>query len=88
MTLTDDELKEIAQAQARWGPQPGEIYRHYKGGLYVVTARSLKEDTLEPLVTYRGNAHGTHWTRFLANFVEDVFDQGGGVTPRFSRVED
>lgn len=34
-------------------PFVGEIYRHYKTGkLYVVTGRSIMEDTMEQLVTY------------------------------------
>lgn len=70
--LSDDQLKDLAQQQAVGGPQVGEIYRHYKGGLYVIVARSIKEDTLEPLVTYRSNAKGTFWTRTLANFTEEV----------------
>lgn len=49
-------------------PQPGETYRHFKGGLYEIVARSLREDTLEPLVTYRSLEDGECWTRTLENF--------------------
>lgn len=87
--MTDDELKQIAQEQSHFGPQPGQIWRHFKGGLYSIVCRSVKEDTLEPLVTYHGNAHGTNWTRTLANFTEVLCHSaeypGGG--PRFKRVE-
>lgn len=92
--LTDDELKERAQDANTVGPRAGEIYRHYKGGLYVVTSRPLREDDLEPLVVYRSNARGTYWARTAVNFTEIVPDGGRdkdgfpmGV-PRFTRVEE
>ncbi len=50
-------------------------YTHYKGGKYEIRALSLKEDTLEPLVTYQSLAYGYCWTRTLNNFLEEV----GGV---------
>ena len=42
-TLSDDEMKDLAQRQTTGGPQPGEVWRHYKGGFYVIVARSLQE---------------------------------------------
>lgn len=88
--MSDDEAKRLAQEQSHFGPQPGQIFRHYKGGLYTIVARSVKEDTLEPLVTYLSNRHGTNWTRTLANFEERLCHsleyQGGG--PRFKRIKD
>jgi hypothetical protein len=87
MALSDDELKDLAQRQAAGGPQPGEVYRHYKGGIYSIVARSIQEDTLEPLVTYHSNLKGTNWTRTLANFTETV-DWGGKPGPRFMRIGD
>jgi hypothetical protein len=87
MALSDDELKDLVQRQAAGGPQEGEIYRHYKGGRYAIVARSLMEDTLEPLVTYFSESKGTYWTRTLANFTETV-DWGGKLGPRFMRIGD
>ena len=63
-------------------PQPGQRYRHYKGGEYLIVATSLAEDTLEPLVAYRSVQHGTVWTRTLVNFLELV-----DSNPRFSLIE-
>lgn len=64
----------------------GQIYRHYKGGLYTVVAVGLKEDTLEPMVAYHSNAKGTTWVRTLANFREKVeLDDGWSVVRRFER---
>jgi hypothetical protein len=64
-------------------PCPGDVYRHYKGGLYAVVAVALAEDTLAPLVVYRSNAKGTTWARTLHNFREMVGDHH-----RFTRVLD
>ncbi len=83
MSLSESELKDLAQQQATGGPQPGEIYRHYKGGLYTVVCMSIKEDTLELLVTYHSNKKRTIWTRTVANFCEDVNGR-----PRFQRETD
>jgi hypothetical protein len=52
--------------------EPGQIFQHYKGGLYVVVALSIKEDTLEPMITYRSNKKRTYWTRTIANFLEMI----------------
>jgi hypothetical protein len=68
--LGDDDLKDLAQRQATGGPQPGEVYRHYRGGIYSIVARCIKEDTLEPLVVYHSNKEGTNWARTLADFTE------------------
>lgn len=87
----EDKLKAIAQDGNVGGPEVGSVWRHYKGGLYVVVARSIKEDTLEPLVTYRSNARGTFWTRTLANFMEELpfaANDPDAAFPRFHREED
>jgi hypothetical protein len=89
--LSDDDLKDLAQRQATGGPQPGEVYRHYKGGIYSIVARAVKEDTLEPLVIYHSNKKGTNWARTLANFTElvPVHDEIGiRHVPRFTRLGD
>lgn len=85
--MTEDQLKAVAQAQETGGPQPGEEYEHYKGGRYVVVARALREDTLEPVVVYRSLLKGFTWTRTLANFTETVTVYPGPAVPRFVRIE-
>lgn len=76
--------KDIAQAtQCGGSPKAGEIYRHYKGGLYTVLARAIHEATHEPLVIYQSNVHGYIWARTLANWSERVQDR-----PRFTRVSE
>ena len=34
-------------------PNPGEIYRHYKGNVYQVLGVGLHTETLEELVVYK-----------------------------------
>jgi hypothetical protein len=84
---SDDDLKDLAQKQATGGPQPGEVYRHYKGGIYSIVARAIKEDTLEPLVIYHSNLKQTNWARTLENFTEAV-EVDGKPCPRFARLPD
>jgi hypothetical protein len=94
--LTDADLKDLARRQAEGGPQPGQVFRHYKGGIYTVVARAVKEDTLEPLVVYRSDERGTVWARTLADFtevcdVEMTAQDGSRYTARvkrFTRLED
>jgi hypothetical protein len=74
--LTDKQITEITLQDL---PRVGSRWRHYRGGLYEVVAVSLKEDTLEPLVTYRSLLKGLcwSWTRTFANWQEAV--EVGGV---------
>lgn len=90
-----DDPKDAAQAHLdSLGIRPGAIYRHYKGGLYTVVCASLKEDTLEPMITYRSNEKGACWTRTADNFLDLVFTQDGQkgdvvpAEPRFQRVRE
>lgn len=62
-------------------PHVGDRYRHYKGGEYEVVMRSIDENTLTHLVTYRSVERGSVWTRTLANWNELVDGK-----PRFERI--
>jgi hypothetical protein len=86
--LTDDELKTKAQAALKGAPKVHSVWKHYKGGVYTVVAVSLKEDTLEPLVTYRSNKRGTYWSRTMKSFLEHLETSPGAVSPRFRQVPD
>jgi hypothetical protein len=82
----DVDPKDLAQIKAGAAVEPkvGDVFRHYKGGLYVIVARSVMEDTLEPLVCYFSYAKQVYWTRTLANFTETV-GEGDAAGPRFRR---
>lgn len=91
---TEDHQKYLAQVGLKpCSIVPGQVYRHYKGGLYVIVAVSIKEDTLEPMVTYRSNKRGTCWARTLANFSDKVGHSAEAplsdpFVPRFTMIED
>jgi hypothetical protein len=88
----DDDPKAEAQRRiaAMAEPREGQVYRHYKGGLYAIRCVSIMEDTLEVMVTYSSNRHGGYTTRSLDVFTERV-DSGAGLgflVPRFQREVD
>jgi hypothetical protein len=89
---TEDEMKERAARalSAADVPQPGQVFRHYKGGLYSIVTPAIKEDTHEIMVIYRSNAKGTTWARTLANFTEtiEIIDRDGARVQRFTRETD
>jgi hypothetical protein len=57
-------------------PKPGQVYEHYKGGLYSIVAVAIREDTLVPVVIYQSNLYGTVMERTLENFQENVLVDG------------
>jgi hypothetical protein len=86
----DDEAKQLAQTRLSKMvvPDIGSVWEHYNGGFYVVVAVSLREDSLEPMVTYRSNKYGTYWTRTLENFMGDWESSPGVRSSRFFRQLD
>jgi hypothetical protein len=78
----------VAQKRLSFAPQPGERYRHYKGGHYEIVCSSIKEDTLEVIVTYRSLESGFLWSRSLLDWSAVVHDrQTRQRVPRFQRTE-
>lgn len=71
---------------------PFQIYRHFKGRLYLVLSVSLAEDTLEPLVTYMSlNGDGKVWSRKQEVFTSPVpegRENPTGQKMRFELVND
>lgn len=87
MSFTDTGLDPKAEAQlrlARSGIRRGQVFRHYKGGIYSVVSTSIMEDTLVPLVTYKSNARETEWTRTLEVFTS----RAPSGAKRFTRLAD
>lgn len=52
-------------------PLVGGVYRHYKGGLYVVVAIATMEGSKERCVVYRGS-DGHVWVRPLRQWFQGV----------------
>ncbi len=55
-------------------PGKGEVYRHYKGDLYVVLGRCLKENDLVDMVVYQNLSSGYVWCRPVTEWSEKVQD--------------
>ncbi len=69
-------------------PVPGELYRHYKGNLYVVHGSGTLEAGAHPAVIYHAldpEQRARHWIRPVREFTSTV-KLGGGQVPRFSLV--
>lgn len=66
------------------GVQPGQRFRHFKGGLYEVTGTGVLERTCEPVVMY-ANVMGVTWVRYLGDFRGKV-KQGEVYVDRFQPV--
>lgn len=61
------------------GPAKGTMWRHCKGGLYVVVCVALEERKLNPVVIYQAIEDGVTWTRPLAEWRENVKYKGKTV---------
>lgn len=68
----------------RPNPQPGEIYRHFKGSYYRILATSLDTETERPLVVYQDLEKSDRaWSRPLEMFLETCTDKNGSTVLRF-----
>lgn len=66
--------------------QPGQLMRHYKGGLYRIEGACLIEATLETGILYRpqqGNATHLLWMRPAGAF-DEMVDTAQGPVRRFT----
>ncbi len=63
----------------------GDVYQHYKGGLYVIIAVCLLEATKEHLIVYKSLINGVVWCRPKQEFTELVNVEGNNVN-RFKRT--
>ena len=67
---------------------PYQIYRHFKGGLYLVLAVALSEENYEPTVVYMSlNGDGKVWTRSQSEFTSPVPDDRPNPTGQKNRFE-
>lgn len=71
------------------GSNSASIYRHFKGGYYLVLSTATVEDTQEEVVVYQSLQDGKVWTRPISVFQEPVPE--GKLNPtgqkmRFERV--
>ncbi len=69
------------------GPERGEIYRHYKGGIYTVVAIAITEDDLDWFVIYKSHYNCVIWSISLDKWNDNV-EHDGVMVPRFTREMD
>lgn len=70
--------------------QVNGLYRHFKGGFYIVNHIALFEaspDENDPMVVYTSVETGKTWLRPLSSFVADVSDREDNVTGQKHRFE-
>lgn len=48
----------------------GDLYRHFKGGIYKFITRATNSETLEDVVVYQSLDTGEFWVRPAAMFFE------------------
>lgn len=67
---------------------PYQVYRHFKGGLYLVLAVALAEETYESTVVYMSlNGDNKVWTRSQADFTSLVPEGKPNPTGQRNRFE-
>jgi|WetSurSiteA1Bulk_404760.scaffolds.fasta_scaffold722032_1 uncharacterized protein len=67
-------------------PEPGELYRHFKGGIYRIIATGKHSETDEAMVCYRSEYNpNSVWFRPLSMWFDEVEYEGKKVT-RFTKV--
>lgn len=84
--LSDCDIKQLAENMRRVGPQPKDVYEHYKGGIYSIVSRAMHKDTLTEYIVYHSNLLGMDWMQSLAEFEQIVTLDDGTRVPRFRRI--
>lgn len=68
-------------------PQPGELWRHWRGGLYRVVCLALNEGTHGECVVYADAAREGHcWVRPLWQWLQEITVPGGDRHQRFAKL--
>jgi hypothetical protein len=81
--------KSVDEIEAGWDdfnrPKHGQIFQHYKGGMYEIVATGFLEDSEAPCVVYRSLEKKIVWVRTAKNFLE-VIEHNGESVPRFTQI--
>lgn len=67
-------------------PNIGEIWRHYKGGYYEITAIAQHTETDEWLVVYQSMGYAVTYIRPLSMWEDAIVDRKGTLLTRFTLV--
>lgn len=70
-------------------PEVHSLYRHYKGGEYLVMGVGIHTETKEKMVVYASLSYGTIWTRPLEIWNQMVTHASDPerLVPRFIKIE-
>lgn len=66
-------------------PQPGEVYRHFKNGLYKIICTAESTSFGREDIVYI-NSQGKYWTRPASEFLGDVKVEAKSYVPRFEKM--
>lgn len=67
-------------------PQPGQLYKHYKGSVYQILYLGLHTETLEEVVVYKAVDKDQVWIRPLTMW-NDIVEVQGQKISRFTLLE-
>lgn len=85
-----NELRPPLQPFPRTAPEPGTVWKHYRGGAYQVVAMARHSESLEPLVVYvltnDDEKPRKVWCRPLSMWADTAIVRDGAAVPRFRRV--
>lgn len=71
--------------------KPYQIYRHFKGGMYIIDSVATEEATGKAVIVYRSLSTGAVWTRPESQFFEKVPEDKENPTGqkyRFEKIDD
>lgn len=70
-------------------PKVDKIFRHFKGGYYLVLEIAVNTETGEDLVIYRSivEEDGRVWARPIESWMKSVVLDSGKEVPRFVEVD-
>ncbi len=67
-------------------PQPGQLYKHYKGSVYQILYLGLHTETLEEMVVYKAVDKDQVWVRPLTMW-NDIVEVQGQKVLRFTLLK-
>lgn len=67
-------------------PQPGQLYKHYKGSVYQIIYLGLHTETLEEMVVYKAVDKDQVWVRPLTMW-NDIVEVQGQKVLRFTLLK-
>lgn len=70
--MTDNRAEKQKTAQRLTVVMAGKVYKHFKGGLYVVDHVDVDSETAELRVSYHSFLKSEHWSRPFDMFTSDV----------------